>query len=107
MYKKISNSNLPKWFKILLYVFFTITMVYLVGWMVYKVLNAIRWIIHNATRPEVWWWTVVITIVAGISVLVIIQTQTDLDPIGNVVRNILDKWQNFRNWLGSIIIGER
>ena len=107
MFKKINSSELPKWLKVVLNVFLVITVDYLIGWLFYKTLNAIRWLLHNATKPEIWWWTVMMTLVASVVVLVIIQTQTDLDPIGSVVRNILDNVKNVRTWLGEIIIDKK
>ncbi len=105
MYRLLHNSNIPKWLKILLYIVLTLSLVYLVGLIFYKVLEAIRWLLHNATEKRIWWITLIIALIATIIVLVILEINTDIDPFTNAINFLVSKWKQFVNWCASLIGG--
>lgn len=105
MYKWLHNRSMPKWLKIVLYILITLSLVYLIGLITYRVLEGIRWLLHNATDKKFYWITLTIILIATIVVLVVFEKFTDIDPFSNLIRYIVTKWQEFRNWVASLISG--
>lgn len=106
MFKKIYNSNIPKVIKALLYILLIVTLVYLIIITLYKILNLLRIFLHWATDEHNWWTFVTCVIILLIGSLLIAQFVLGLDPFGNFFRNIVDKFDSFRTWLGNLIIGK-
>lgn len=93
MYRLIRERNLPIWLKWLLYILLTITCVYWIGYFTYKILEAIRWLIHSATEKKIFWVCLMLLTIATIVVLCLMQYEWGLDPFGQIAQKIVDVYK--------------
>lgn len=105
MYKLIYNSHIPKWLKALAYILLTLSLVYLIGLTLYKILEAIRKFFHWASDKRNYWTFLVCLLILGVGILLAAQYVFDLDPIGKAIQWGLGKWSEFKNWLASLLMG--
>ncbi len=103
MYKLLRDSSLPKWLKWLLYIVITITCIYWLGVMLYKLLEALRKFLHWASDKRNWWTFLTCIFILLIGSLLISQFALGLNPFGKFINWIVNQWTEFRNWLGSIV----
>lgn len=105
MYRLINNATIPKALKVLLYILLTLTCIYWISIMTYKILELLRKSLHWCSEKRNWWTFVVCIAILAIGSLLIAQYLLDLDPIGKVVNWVVTNINEFRNKLGNIIIG--
>lgn len=103
MYRLINNSKLPKFLKVLLIILLTLTCVYWIGLFIYKILEAIRKFVHWVSDKRNWWTFLMCIFILAIGSLLLAQFYFDLDPFGKLVNNIVEKWNDFREYLKGII----
>lgn len=103
MYKLLRESNMPKWLKWLLYIVITITCIYWLGIMLYKLLEILRKFLHWCSEKRNWWTFLMCVFIVVIGSLIVAQCFLKLNPFGNFANWIVSKWNSFRNWLGSIV----
>lgn len=94
---------MPKTLKILLYITITITCIYWLGLLTYKLLELIRFILHLITEKGHWWFVIIVVIGIIIATLLIAQFCFNLNPFGQFGDWIKGNINNFRNWLGDLI----
>ena len=101
--KKSLFSKLPKWLKVILVIISVLTLVYWVGFIVIKILSAIRFILQEISKKEHWWFFVVTMLLVGIVALLLSQFVFGLDPFGKIATwcvSIFDKVKDsFINWV--------
>lgn len=92
LFKYLHESGIPKPIKVLLYITLIVTCVYWIGTIIYYVLEALRWVLHNATDKKLWWITLCIILACVITVLCLMQYKWGLNPFGK-----------FMEWLNNLI----
>lgn len=102
-YKWTKDSNMPILLKILIYVTLTVTCIYWIGYMLYYTLEAIRTVLHWATKKDLWWVTLTIILVAFIVVLCLMQFCWGLDPFGKFCNWLIEMCNGIRNKIGGFI----
>lgn len=105
MYKIIYNSKLPKVVKIIAYILLTLTMVYLIGMLLYRILDALRIFMHWVSDKRNWWTFIVCLMILFIGSVLIAQFALNLDPFGKLGSWIVEKWNELRDSIASIIGG--
>lgn len=103
LYGVTHKSGLPKWLKVLIYIFLTITIVYWLCILIYKTLELFRFCIHWATDKGNWWLTLSISLIALIVCLCLAQFVWGLNPFGNILEWIVNTFNNVVEWFKSII----
>lgn len=94
MYKIVSNSKLPKFLKILIYILLTLTCIYWIGYFTYKILDFIRIFLNYISSKEHWWAFLICFSILGIGTFLIAEFVFDLGW-----------WENIENWFIGIIKG--
>lgn len=105
MFKRIKNSQAPKILKVIAYILLVVTMVYLIGIFLYKFLEYLRIFLHWASDKRNWWTFIACVIFLIIGSLLIAQFSLDLNPFGRFLNWILEKWNDFKELLVSILGG--
>ena len=80
MYKLIRECEMPSWLKVLINIFLTITVVYWLGYFIYKILNLVRLFLHTMTKKEIYWVSLGIIFICAIITLFILEFNTDIKP---------------------------
>ena len=107
MYRFISCSeSLPKWLKILLYVLLTLTCVYWIGWLIYKILEVLRLFLHTMTEKKVFWITMGILFICAMTTLCILEFNTDIKPFTTMWEWLSTTFDTTRNALADFISGK-
>lgn len=104
MHVWVSNSQLPKWLKVVIYTLLTITLVYWLGYAIYKILETTRKVLHWATECRNWWTFLICILILGVGSLLMAQYYFDLDPLGKLAAWAVLQWDNLRNAIASKII---
>ena len=104
MYKMIRESDkLPNWVKIMLDILLTITLVYLIGFMVYKILDVVRLFLNTMTEKKVYWIALGIVTICSIVTLCILEFATDVKPFTIMGEWFVDMFNSFRTGIADII----
>lgn len=103
MYKRLYNSQLPKWLKLILYILITLTLIYLLCITLYKVLEISRVVIHWVSEKRNWWTFLVCILILLIGSFVIAQCVLGLDPLGAIGNYFIEQWHNLRNAIANFI----
>ena len=104
MYKLIRESDkLPNWVKILLDILLTITLVYLIGFMVYKILDILRLFLNTMTEKKVYWIALGIVLICSITTLCILEFTTDVKPFTIMGEWFMARFNDVRNSIADII----
>lgn len=82
--KQTSFSKMPKWLKTILIILSILTLVYWVGFVVIKILSALRFILQEISKKEHWWFFIVTMLIVGIVALLLSQFVFGLDPFGKL-----------------------
>ena len=98
MYKIINNSKMPKLLKVLAYILLTLSLVYLIGLVLYKILEALRKFIHWVSEKRNCWTFLVCLLILGVGILLAAQFYFNLDPIGKVINWFKMNINEFRCW---------
>lgn len=105
MYRLINNSKIPRIIKWLLYILLTITMIYWIIMLVYKILELIRRFVHFVSDKRNWWTFVGCVIILLIGTFVVAQFVLELDPLGKFITSVNNMIDNIRNSIGNAIKG--
>ena len=65
LFTKISNSNMPRWFKWLLNITLAITCVYWLGLLLYRVIEIVRTFLHKLTDHDIFWVIIGLLFIVG------------------------------------------
>lgn len=103
LFRKINESNMPKFLKILIEVLLTLTCVYWIGVLIYKILEGLRIFMHWTSDKRNWWTFLMCVAILVVGGLIIAQFFLGLDPFGKMWQGILNTFNNFRNWLSGLI----
>lgn len=103
--KKHWYSNLPKWLKILLLIISLITLVYWLGLMLYKILNAIRVIGAFIFEKRNYWTFLTCILILITGALILAQFYFNLDPVGKIANWFNNNFSNLREIVGDTIKG--
>ena len=104
MYKLIRESDkLPNWVKILLDILLTITLVYLIGFMVYKILDIFRLFLNTMTEKKVYWIALAIVTICAITTLCILEFTTEVKPFTIMGNWFVDRFNDVRNSIADVI----
>lgn len=80
MYKYIRERKIPEWLKVLLNILITITIVYWLGYFIYKILDLIRLFFHTMTEKKVYWIALVIILICVTICLFFLEFNTNVKP---------------------------
>lgn len=105
MYRIISNSNIPKVIKWILYILLAITMIYLIIILSYRILEILRRTVHFVSEKRNWWTFVCCIFILLIGTFIVAQFWLGLDPIGKIITSVNETINNIRNNLGNAIKG--
>ena len=105
MYRIISNSNIPKVIKWILYVLLAITMIYWIIILSYRILEIIRRTVHFVSEKRNWWTFVCCIFILLIGTFIVAQFWLGLDPMGKFINSIKEMIDNIRNSIGNAIKG--
>ena len=105
MYRLINNSKMPRFIKWILYVLLTLTCIYWIGVMVYKILCAIRVIGAFIFEKRNYWTFLCCLLILVIGGLLLAQYYFNLDPFGAIVAYFNGLIDRLREYLGNLIIG--
>ena len=97
MFHLIKGCNMPKWLKVVLYVLLSITLVYVIGLVVYKVLEAIRWLLHAMTEKKIWWVSLCIIFILSLIFAIILEKTSDIKPFTSIYERLLSILDSFKN----------
>ena len=97
MFHLIKGCNMPKWLKVVLYVLLSITLVYVIGLVIYKVLEAIRWLLHAMTEKKIWWVSVCIIFVLSLIFAIILEKTSDIKPFTLLYEWLLSVLNSIKN----------
>lgn len=101
MYRYLNEKNLPKWLKYLLYVVLTLTLVYWLGILIYKILEAFRKFLHWASEKRNYWTFLFSVFIVLLGSLIMAQCVLGLDPLGKLANYIVEMWENIKNSIGN------
>lgn len=104
MYKLIKNSEMKKGFKIVLYILLTITCVYWLFFLIFKLLDFLRIILHNMTEVSHWWFFITLCVIFTIATLVLMELVTDVKPLTALQRFFIDTFDICKNWIISFFV---
>lgn len=105
MYRLINNSKIPRIIKWLLYILLTITMIYWIIMLVYKILELIRRFVHFVSDKRNWWTFVCCVFILLIGTFIVAQFVLGLDPLGKFIISVNEMINNIRNSIGNAIKG--
>ena len=103
MYRFIRNSNLPSWLKLLINIVLTLTVVYWLGYMIYKIVDIVRLFIHTFTEKKYFWLNFGIVAIALFSCCLYLQYNTDFKPFTELYNKLLDLYNITRNNIADLI----
>lgn len=96
MYRMVSNSKLPRVLKVLIYALLTITCVYWLGMMIYKILETIRIFINWTSTRRNWWTFLMCILIVVVGGIIVAQFFLGLNPIGNFLEQMKNWWQEIK-----------
>lgn len=103
MYKLIRNCGMPSWLKVLINILLTITVVYWLGYFIYKFLEIFRKFLHTMTKPDVYWIALGIILLAALTTVFILEFCTDIKPFTNLWNWIVSIYDNTRDAIANKI----
>lgn len=96
-------SNFPKWVKVLLLIVSLITMVYWVGFIIYKILSAIRSIGAFIFDKRNYWVFLTCILILVVGALLIAQFYFDLNPFGQFYEWLLEQKDYTIQWIIDLL----
>ncbi len=94
--KRSIYHKLPKWAQFILKVLSIVTVVYWLGYLVYKLLSAIRCIGAYIFDTRNYWTFLCCILILAVGTLLVAQFYLGLDPIGQVSNWFIDRWNDFK-----------
>lgn len=104
MYKMIKESNMKKGFKVMLYILLTITIIYWFFYVMYRLLEVLRFILHNMTESSHWWFFITLCVIFAIGTLILLQTTTNIKPFTALKNNIVNLFYIVKEWFENLFI---
>lgn len=104
MYKIISDSHyIPRWLKFILYLILTITCIYWLGLIIYKLLELLRKCINGITKEKGrWWFFLFCLLLIGVAICITLQ----YNPL-IVFLDLVESWfEKAREFLVKLINGK-
>lgn len=95
--KQTLFSKMPKWLKTILIILSILTLVYWVGFVVIKILSALRFILQEISKKEHWWFFIVTMLIVGIVALLLSQFVFGLDPFGKLASWCCEIFDNIKD----------
>ena len=92
-------SKLPKWLRVLLIIASIVTLVYWVGFLLYKILCAIRVIGAFIFDKRNYWTFLGCIVILLVGTLLVAQFLLGLDPIGQIKEFILEKIEIIKEFI--------
>ena len=86
MFKFIRESKMPKWLKFIIYTILIVSVIYWLGYLIYKIVDFLRFFVNSVTDKKMFWVSVGVMIICGIVTLIILEYNTD-------VKLITDAWE--------------
>lgn len=96
-------SKLPRWLQIVLIVISIITVVYWLGFMIYKILCAIRVIGAFVFETRNYWTFLCCILILAIGTLIVAQFVLDLDPVGHFANWVVEKVNELKSLIAGAI----
>lgn len=96
-------SRLPKWLRVVLMVISIITLVYWVGFALYKILEAIRIIMAYIFEKRNYWTFLICILLIAIGGLLLGEFYFGLEPFNKIAQWFVDLYESVREWLRSLI----
>lgn len=90
---------MPKWLKVIINTVLTLTVFYWLGYMIYKVLSVIRYMLHTISEKNHWWFFLLCLFGTTLAIMIICELCTQWTPFTNMWNDI----KNFVNWLRKIV----
>lgn len=105
MYSLVHKSKLPSLIKFIIYIILTITIVYWLLYLVYKILDILRALIHLFTDKGHFWFMILFIIALGIGVLFLMEYVIDVGykPITLGIEWIKEQYEFVRGYVENII----
>lgn len=103
MYKLIKECGMPKWLKVLFNVLLTLTCFYWMGYLIYKILEVVRWFLHNVTEKKMFWCMFLFALIIAIGITLYLQFNTDVKPFTMFWDWLVDIYEQGRNKIADII----
>lgn len=97
--KRSLFSKLPKWLRVILIIVSIITLVYWLGFIVYKLLTAIRCVGAFIFEARNYWTFLGCILVLAIGTLIVAQYVLGLDPLGQASNWVIDRWNDLKGFL--------
>lgn len=98
-------SKLPKWLRIILLILSIVTVIYWLGFAIYKILEAVRIVMAYIFEKRNYWTFLICILILIVGSLLIAQFYFQLDPFGKLANWFIEKWNELREWLSNIIGG--
>lgn len=102
--KRSFFSTLPKWLRIVLIILSIVTVVYWLGFVIYKLLVAIRYIGAFIFEKRNYWTFLCCLLILGVGILLAAQFIFNLDPIGQVTNWIIERYNEFKSMIADFIV---
>lgn len=94
---------MPRWLKILIDVLIIVTVVYWLGYTIYKILDVLRMFLHAVSEKKIWWVAIVILLGCTITTLCILEFCTDVKPFTMLGNWIVSLYNDARDILAGFI----
>lgn len=98
-------DKLPKWLRFILILISIVTVIYWVGFMIYKLLDAIRAIGAFIFNKRNYWTFLCCILILVIGSLLVAQYYFNLDPFGKIAEWFISVWQQIKETIASYITG--
>lgn len=103
--KKNWYNKLPKWLQSLLLIISLVTFVYWVGFLFYKILDAIRKIGAFIFDNRNYWTFLTCILILVVGALLLGQFYFNLDPFGKMADGFNNMVYGFREYIANLILG--
>lgn len=97
-------SRLPKWLRVVLLTLSILTVVYWLGFLIYKLLCAVRVIGAFIFDKRNYWTFLICIVILLVGSLLMAQFYFGLDPFGKMAAWFVQKWDEFREILIELLI---
>lgn len=98
-------DKLPKWLRFILILISIVTVIYWVGFTIYKLLDAIRAIGAFIFNKRNYWTFLCCILILVIGSLLVAQYYFNLDPFGKIAEWFISVWQQIKETIASYITG--
>ena len=104
MYRLVSNSKLPRFLKILIYILLTLTCVYWIGYFTFKILDGIRKFLNYVSTKEHWWAFLICIAILGVGTFLIAEFVFELGWWDTIINKIVETYHNIENWWKELLL---